>query len=436
MTYTAQAPPTRRISSPRAEISSPFVHVEHSIRFDLLRVVACLAVILLHLAATIVKDHEFIGTIHWHVSNAINAATTWCVPVFVMLSGALLLNPKKHQRLESFWGKRAIRLLPALIAWSAIYFAWRAFYWHESLSLSLIAHDVAVGQPYIHFYFLFLIAGLYLVTPFLTKTFTMFSHAQIRNLTLVMAGLALGDSLPGIESGSFGNVFTMFVPYLPYYVAGWYCTKLSLERTISFRGRYGRRRRHDHLYRTVGIVKRNRRSLDILFLWQFQSNRYGDDRWRIHVYHANNYANLARIFRPATRTIDTWRLCPSPHRRRTPALRVFHLDPESPSSPVLCAYDFLSHLRNCVSSYRTYAAGARLETDRVDPQAASTARRTAPSWLFSRGTNDLFSGSTKKSARSSFFSAAARYSLCGCPLYSVCVGLDRRGHYVVLCRPS
>lgn len=208
---------------------------EHHLgQFDVLRVVACLAVILLHLAATIVKDHEFIGTIHWHVSNAINAATTWCVPVFVMLSGALLLNPKKHQPIESFWAKRAIRLLPALIAWSAIYFAWRAFYWHESLSLSLIAHDVAVGQPYIHLYFLFLIAGLYLVTPFLAKAFAMFNHVQMRNLTLVMAGLALGDSLPGFESGSFGNVFTMFVPYLAYYAAGWYCTSLSLERTKIF----------------------------------------------------------------------------------------------------------------------------------------------------------------------------------------------------------
>jgi surface polysaccharide O-acyltransferase-like enzyme len=202
--------------------------------FDLLRVVACLAVILLHLAATIVKDHEFIGTIHWHVSNAINAATTWCVPVFVMLSGALLLNPKKHQRFESFWAKRATRLLPALIAWSAIYFAWRAYYWHESLSPLLIAHDIAVGQPYIHLYFLFLIAGLYLVTPFLAKAFSMFNRVQMRNLTLVLAGLTLGDSLPGFASSSFGNVFTMSVPYIAYYAAGWYCTSLLLVRTKIF----------------------------------------------------------------------------------------------------------------------------------------------------------------------------------------------------------
>ena len=64
-----------------------------SARFDVLRVGACLAVILLHLSATIVMDRDFLGGIHWHISNAIDAATRWCVPVFVMLSGALLLAP-------------------------------------------------------------------------------------------------------------------------------------------------------------------------------------------------------------------------------------------------------------------------------------------------------------------------------------------------------
>ena len=231
--HTAQTP-TSRISSKRAAASSEFLQVKHSCRFDVLRVVACLAVILLHLSATIVRDSQFLGTIHWQLSNAINAATSWCVPVFVMLSGALLLNPKKHEHFPSFYTKRVSRLLPALIAWSAIYFAWRAFYWHDSISFSIIVRDVAVGQPYIHLYFLFLIAGLYLVTPFLAKALVVFSHAQMRNLTLVMAGLALGDSLPGVASGSLGSIFTMFVPYLAYYLAGWYCAKLPVQRTKVF----------------------------------------------------------------------------------------------------------------------------------------------------------------------------------------------------------
>ena len=94
-----------------------------SARFDVLRVGACLAVILLHLSATIVMDRDFLGGIHWHISNAIDAATRWCVPVFVMLSGALLLAPRKHASPGEFWAKRLSRLLPAMLAWPAVYFA-------------------------------------------------------------------------------------------------------------------------------------------------------------------------------------------------------------------------------------------------------------------------------------------------------------------------
>ncbi|MEQ1793072.1 MAG: acyltransferase family protein [Nitrospira sp.] len=198
-----------------------------SARFDVMRVSACLAVILLHLAATIVMERELFGTIHWHISNAIDAATRWCVPVFIMLSGALLLDPQKHTSPQEFWTKRMSRLLPPIIAWPAIYFAWRAFYWHEPLTLGTMAHELVIGRPYVHLYFLFLIAGLYLVTPFLARALGTLSLPQLRHLIAIMAGLAMGANLFDFLASS---AFTMFVPYLTYYLAGWYCTKLLLDR--------------------------------------------------------------------------------------------------------------------------------------------------------------------------------------------------------------
>lgn len=199
----------------------------YSARFDVMRVGACLAVILLHLSATIVMDRDFLGGLHWHLSNAIDAATRWCVPVFVMLSGALLLDPQKNGNPREFWTRRMGRLLPAILAWPAIYFAWRAFYWHEPLTIGTIAHDLVVGRPYVHLYFLFLIAGLYLVTPFLAKTLGTLSLPQLRHLILIMAGLAVGANLFDFLASS---AFTMFVPYLTYYLAGWYCARLLHDR--------------------------------------------------------------------------------------------------------------------------------------------------------------------------------------------------------------
>jgi len=161
-----------------------------SARYDVLRVSACLAVILLHLSATIVLDPEFIWSAGWYVSVMVDAATRWCVVGFIMLSGALILNPEKHVRPNEFWTKRAHRLLPALIVWPAIYLAWRYLFWKEPLTPALIVYDLLAGRPYIHLYFLFLIAGLYLVTPLLATIVSRLSSAQLREAILIIGFLA------------------------------------------------------------------------------------------------------------------------------------------------------------------------------------------------------------------------------------------------------
>jgi surface polysaccharide O-acyltransferase-like enzyme len=195
----------------------------HSARFDVLRVSACLAVILLHLSATIVRDREFIWSAGWYISVMVDAATSWCVLGFIMLSGALLLNPEKHVRPNEFWTKRAHRLLPALIVWSTIYLAWRYLFWKEPLTPALILHDLLAGRPYIHLYFLFLIAGLYLVTPLLATVIRSLSSAQLRQAILIIGFLAMAANLFDVLASS---AFTMFVPYLAYYLAGWYCVRV------------------------------------------------------------------------------------------------------------------------------------------------------------------------------------------------------------------
>jgi Uncharacterized protein conserved in bacteria len=172
-------------------------------------------------------DQEFFGTVDWHISNAIDAATRWCVPVFVMLSGSLLLDPQRHVSPRAFWQKRISRLLPAILVWQAVYFAWRALYWHQPMSLRIIAHDVVIGRPYIHLYFLYLIAGLYVVTPFLARTLRVLTLPQIRQLILLIAGLTIGANVIDFLGSS---AFTIFVPYLAYYLAGWYCAQVPVSR--------------------------------------------------------------------------------------------------------------------------------------------------------------------------------------------------------------
>lgn len=199
--------------------------------FDVIRVSACLAVVLLHLAATTVMQPEQLGTISWHMANFIDSAMRWAVPVFVMLSGALLLDEKKQTSPREFWTRRMNRLLPALLFWSVVYLAWRAFFWHQPLTLNTIALDLIAGRPYIHLYFLFLIAGLYLVTPFLATAASSLESKQLGQAIVVMAALALGANMVDFLATS---AFTLFVPYIAYFFAGLYCVRVLANRPAPY----------------------------------------------------------------------------------------------------------------------------------------------------------------------------------------------------------
>ena len=174
---------------------------------------------------------EQLGTISWHMANFIDSAMRWAVPVFVMLSGALLLDEKKQTSPREFWTRRMNRLLPALLFWSVVYLAWRAFFWHQPLTLNTIALDLIAGRPYIHLYFLFLIAGLYLVTPFLATAASSLDSKHLGQAIVVMAALALGANMVDFLATS---AFTLFVPYIAYFFAGLYCVRVLANRPAPY----------------------------------------------------------------------------------------------------------------------------------------------------------------------------------------------------------
>jgi surface polysaccharide O-acyltransferase-like enzyme len=204
--------------------SSMPLSTQRQSNLDAVRVISCVAVVLLHLAATIVMDPRYVGQLSWHVHNLLDAATRWCVPVFVMLSGSLLLTPQKLSDPVDFAGRRWQRIGPPLIFWSTVYFLWRGLFWKESLSLESMLHDVVIGRPFIHLYFLFLILGLYTVTPWLVLAMQRMTQTQLRQGIVVMFCLAVAANAVDFLGTS---VFTLFVPYIPYYLLGGYCARYA-----------------------------------------------------------------------------------------------------------------------------------------------------------------------------------------------------------------
>ena len=136
---------------------------------DLLRAFAILAVVVIHMAgsqmsAVAVNSHA------WQVFNLYNALTRWCVPVFVMLSGMFLLDPKHALPLPKLFFHHCLRILVCLLFWGGIYAAVDYVWAGGRLSWGGLWHSMLAvlrGEPHYHLWFLYMILGLYLLTPIL-----------------------------------------------------------------------------------------------------------------------------------------------------------------------------------------------------------------------------------------------------------------------------
>ncbi|TGD73357.1 hypothetical protein E4634_10005 [Mangrovimicrobium sediminis] len=188
---------------------------------DNARILAIFAVVVLHTCA-ITLGANAVGTQAWWVANAFDSLVRWSVPVFVMVSGALLLDPASKDSLRTFYVKRVSKILIPTIVWTVIYLLWtvhRAEISGVDVEFSTLARKLVFGQPYYHMWYLYMIVSLYIFTPFLRKMFAALSSSEKTILILLLFGFAAVNHLAGKDSGIFFNRFLM---YLPYFLLGYF----------------------------------------------------------------------------------------------------------------------------------------------------------------------------------------------------------------------
>lgn len=93
---------------------------ERTVYMDVLRVLASFAVIMIHVACVYLFERRITARA-WRVGSVYNALSRFCVPVFFMLSGALMLSPEKKLSIKRLFGKNILRLAAALVFWGFLY---------------------------------------------------------------------------------------------------------------------------------------------------------------------------------------------------------------------------------------------------------------------------------------------------------------------------
>jgi surface polysaccharide O-acyltransferase-like enzyme len=207
---------------------------------DGLRIVAILAVITIHTVSPLTAGAAVPRfSASWWIAATMNVASLWCVPVFIMISGALLLDPTRpRQPVKAFYRRRLQRIGVPLVFWTVLYLALRPTLFGEHLSWSHVIRDVAAGHPFLQMYYLYVIAGLYVVAPFLQDLVRRCTNRQLTMVAVAVLALNIGDAmLSGFTSVGGTNALTEWIPFLGYFVAGaWLMRRWPSRRTGTYAG--------------------------------------------------------------------------------------------------------------------------------------------------------------------------------------------------------
>lgn len=206
---------------------------------DILRLLAMLAVIWVHVGGMETGSLPTADpNCQWLIF--LKSVMTWEIPVYVMISGRFFLDPDREMPVSKIL-RSVERLVLAFVVWNVVYQIWyigRNTY--TGLNWKGIASQALIG-PY-HFWYLYMIVGLYLITPFLRKItedkqlseyfiglFFLFMLLTKYGVKLPFVGATLGSMLD-----SMGMKFVL--GYSGYYVLGYYLRRYPLsakrERTL------------------------------------------------------------------------------------------------------------------------------------------------------------------------------------------------------------
>lgn len=195
---------------------------------EYLRVLATLGVIVIHTTASLYSDFGHIPAQDWWTANILNTLSRFSVPMFVMISGCVLLGRSMGTR--DFYIHRGIRLLPAFFFWSFFYVAFSYFFQHGDAGKAwrqLTIDFIGTGSTHYHLWYLSMFICLMMFVPFINGYITG-KKPELEDFCFLLAAIAIFMTLNQISSmgrdiiGKGMSWFKLFPWFLGYLLMG-YC---------------------------------------------------------------------------------------------------------------------------------------------------------------------------------------------------------------------
>jgi surface polysaccharide O-acyltransferase-like enzyme len=194
-------------------------------QIEQMRVVSTVAVVLLHVASDGMYATLNAASDTWWAALIYDAMVRFSVPLFVMISGALLLS--RTESFHTFIQQRFNRIFRPFIFWWVVYFTLNCLHLIKEQGLSgisteFIIDQIILGSSY-HLWYIYMIFGVYLLMPLLAPQIQKGTTYQ---LLLWIVGwfffIILLTFLPAMETNSWAILPLKLAGYLGYAVLGYF----------------------------------------------------------------------------------------------------------------------------------------------------------------------------------------------------------------------
>jgi surface polysaccharide O-acyltransferase-like enzyme len=197
-----------------------------------LRFIAVLSVIFLHVSSDILYDHDLMFNYTWWVGNIYDSLVRFCVPLFLMLTGALILNRKYE--LNEFLSKKFSRIILPFLFWSCIY---AAMFLRNKISetptisfsdiFDFLLKLLRTGSSW-HFWYVYMIIGIYLFIPIVNKWILNSNEREILYFIFIWF-FTLFISQPFVARFKINIDLSYFSGFLGYVILGYYLSIKSFK---------------------------------------------------------------------------------------------------------------------------------------------------------------------------------------------------------------
>lgn len=178
----------------------------------------------------------------WIICAVLGSVTRWCIPLFLMISGAVFLDREKRITQKTILKKYVPKLLAALVVWGAFFYFFELWIYNQPITkknLILAPINILAGCTGYHLWYLYAIIPIYLLMPALKVFAVNATREQQKNTLLVIITLCGGFSLfnsimariPQLRVISIGVMLPELCGYIGCVLTGYFLAHFDLKVT-------------------------------------------------------------------------------------------------------------------------------------------------------------------------------------------------------------